>query len=413
MKGTLAKILAGVGVAVAVLVLALGALVAVFWDEAKVRGQNLVAIFTEEPEYAEGFANREETLEYLTSHPEDFSLVVRNASEGSSKAEIEYLSDEPNPLASTKKIVVLAAYAKEASNGNLDPEEEVPVSEWEKYYVPNADGGAHPAAMESLGIATDENGAATDPEATATLDEMASAMISVSDNAATDYFIERLGQEKTRAVIEEENLAGQSPILPISGSMLVWNGPDGGGAPNLAQMSREEYTAAVMRATESYASGEYPGEWREGRAPLGSLVEQREMAAKYETKGAAEDFARIMAGAAAGEFISPEASGVMRRHLEWPMESEANKETFEAFGAKGGSLAGVLNQAAYAAPKAGAFSGETRVVILFTRGMSVSAWLGATQSEGYSDFVDALATDEIFAEKVERQIREKEGSNGS
>lgn len=405
MKGILKKILAGVGVAVAVLALAIGVLVAVFWDEAKVRGQNLVAIFSEEPEYAEGFADKEEVLEYLAAHPGNFSLVVRSAD---GEDDISHMPDEPNPLASTKKIVVLAAYAKEVFEGNLDPDEEIPVSEWEKYYVPNTDGGAHPAAMENLEIATDGNGAATDSGATATLDEMASAMISVSDNAATDYFITRFRPEKIRSVIEDGNLVGQRPIPPISGSFLVWNSPEGEGTPSLAQMSREEYATAVAEATESYANGECPDEWREGNAPLESFIEQREMAMEYEAEGAAEDYARIMAGVADGEFISPEASEIMRRHLEWPMESEANKERFEAFGAKGGSLAGILNQAAYATPKNGGFSGETRVVVLFTRGMSASAWLGATQSEGYGDFVDALATDREFAERVEREIGAKQ-----
>lgn len=375
----------GIGAVIWVLVVASSVLLAVFWDEAKVRGSNLLAIF-EEPEYAEGFADREEALDYLKAHPEDFSLVARSAG---GEAGISYKPEEPNPLASTKKIVVLAAYAKEVSEGRVDPDEKIPVSEWEKYYVPDTDGGAHPASLERLGVPTDE---------------VASAMISESDNAATDYLLEKLGPEKIQAVIEDENLTGQQTILPISGSILVWNGPDGEGTPGLAQMSREEYAAEVMRATESYKKDEYSDEWREGRAPLGSLAEQRETVSKYEVKGTAEDYARIMAGVSAGEFISPEASEVMRRHLEWPMRERSNEEKYRTFGAKGGSLSGVLNQAMYAAPRDGGFSGETRVVVLFTRGMSGSAWLGAQQSEGYGDFMEALATDEEFAEKAEKEI---------
>lgn len=403
MRGKLAKILAGVGIAFAAVVALSGALIAVYWDQVKVRGQNLVAVFSEEPEYAGGFADREEALQYLASRPGDFSLVSYTVGDEGGVG-IEHLPAEPSPLASTKKIVVLAAYAKEVSEGNLDPDEEVPVSEWESHYIPNTDGGAHPAAMEDLEIPADGDGFATDPEATATLDEMAHAMISASDNAATDYLIDRLGQGKLRAVIEGEDLAAQEDVLPISGSFLLWFGPESEGSPSLAEMSREEYGAAATRAAEAYANGEYPEDWRKGNAPVGSLVEQREATARYETRGAAEDYARVLAEVSAGEFISPQASEVMRRHLEWPMEADERQENFEAFGAKGGSLSGVLNHAVYAAPKSGDFSGETRVVVLFTRDMSASAWLGAVQSEGYPDFVDALATDRGFAERVEKEI---------
>ncbi len=314
----------GIGAVIWVLVVASSVLLAVFWDEAKVRGSNLLAIF-EEPEYAEGFADREEALDYLKAHPEDFSLVARSAG---GEAGISYKPEEPNPLASTKKIVVLAAYAKEVSEGRVDPDEKIPVSEWEKYYVPDTDGGAHPASLERLGVPTDGDGAASDPEATASLDEVASAMVSESDNAAADYLLERLGPEKIQAVIEDENLMGRQNVLPISGSFLVWNGRDGEGTPGLAGMSREEYEAEVRRAAESYAGGEYPDEWREGSAPVGSLVEQRKMASQYETRGTAKDYARIMSEVVAGEFISPEASEIMRRHLEWPMKAKSNKEKY-------------------------------------------------------------------------------------
>lgn len=390
----------GVGVVIGVLLVVSGVLLAVFRDEAKVRGGNLIAVF-EEPEYAGSFADREEMLDYLKAHPDDFSLVVRSTGE---EAEVAHLPAEPSPLASTKKIVVLAAYAREVSGGGLDLEEEVPVAEWERYYVPNTDGGAHSAAMKELGIPTGEDGAASDQRATATLDEMAEAMISVSDNAATDYLIGRLGQEKIRAVIEDESLAGQEDVLPISGSMLVWNGPDGEGTPGLSEMGREEYTARVLRATESYANGEYHDKWRAGRAPLGSLVEQRSQAAEYETTGTAEDYARIVGGVASGEFISPDVAGIMADHLDWPMERPANRDTFEEMGAKGGSLSGILTQATYAVPKRGDYAGEERVVVLFVRDMSGSAWLGVRQSDGYGDFTNALLTDEKFVGKVEREL---------
>lgn len=423
MKKLLVRILFGIGAVIGLLMVASSVLLAVFWEEAKVRGSNLVAIF-EEPEYAEGFKNREEVLEYLKAHPENFSLVGYTTSEDSSAPSIEYLPEEPTPLASTKKIVVLAAYAREVSEGNLDPDEEIPVSEWEKYYLPNTDGGAHSEALRELDIATEENGAASKPEAEVRLSEVAGAMTSESDNAATDYLIERLGEEKIQAVIEGENLEGHEHIVPLLGSTLLWfdlesEDPDlskqlsGERLEELRKLDKEEYTARVRELTKAYAAGEIGARWHENGPPLGDLRYQRDVAGAFETKGSAGDYARIMERVSSGEFISPEVSEVMRRHLDWPMESGRNKERFDTLGAKGGSLSGVLNQAVYAVPKSGGFSGETRIVVLFTRDMSASAWLGAQQSEGYDEFVNAVATDKEFVEKVKRETGKETSSDGS
>ena len=94
-------------------------------------------------------------------------------------------------LASTIKIVVLAAYAREVAAGRLDPHAELPIREWERFYLPGTDGGAHAAALAALGIPTDQDGFASNPEAAVSWDRIAQAMIRSSDNAATDLLLIR------------------------------------------------------------------------------------------------------------------------------------------------------------------------------------------------------------------------------
>ena len=82
-------------------------------------------------------------------------------------------------------MVHLAAYARAVASGELDPAEPVPLSEWERWYLPNTDGGAHPKALQRLGV--------TEPDDTVTLEQMVTAMIQESDNAVPDYLRDRLG----------------------------------------------------------------------------------------------------------------------------------------------------------------------------------------------------------------------------
>ena len=418
MKRLLKRILLGLALLFGLFAVASGVVLAIWWDEMRIRASNIATIL-EESRYSEGFSDRQEMLKYLRDHPQDFSLVSytisKDGSPSKSAPEIRHQQREASPLASTKKVVVLAAYAREISEGNLDPEEGVHISEWERYYLPNTDGGAHPDALRKLGLETEENGAAKNPQAEVPLSEVAQAMIRSSDNAATDYLITRLGEDRIQAVIEDTGLEGQEPILPLLGNFLLWFDLDSGDSniskqlsgerlKELQSLSEEEYAARVKSLTRAYAEGEIGDRWREDGPPTGPLRYQEDVTREFETKGTAEDYARIMAGVSSGEFISPEVSGIMRQYLDWPMEKKGNKEKFRDFGAKGGSLVGVLNQATFAVPKKGDFADETRITVIFVRQMPLSAWLGAQKSDGFNDFLLGLATNKEFAEKANREL---------
>ena len=141
----------------------------------------------------------------------DVALAVYSVNEDGTLSPADalaYNENAPLPLASTVKIVVLAAYAQAVAEGSLNPDEEVSVRDWEAYYLPFTDGGAHPSVLESLGIASDELGFAEE-DVGVRLDDVASAMIVQSDNAATDYLMNRLGDAALTRVIEENALSQQ------------------------------------------------------------------------------------------------------------------------------------------------------------------------------------------------------------
>ena len=60
-------------------------------------------------------------------------------------------ADTPLDVASAAKIIHLLAYADAVADGTLRPDTQVPVAEWEAFYLP-LDGGAHAAALDRLGI---------------------------------------------------------------------------------------------------------------------------------------------------------------------------------------------------------------------------------------------------------------------
>ncbi|MDI9951641.1 serine hydrolase [Rhodococcus sp. IEGM 1305] len=75
-----------------------------------------------------------------------------------------------------------------------------------RWYLPNTDGGAHPKALQRLGV--------TEPDDTVTLEQMVTAMIQESDNAVPDYLRDRLGDAAAQAGwddLEVPTLNGSPP----------------------------------------------------------------------------------------------------------------------------------------------------------------------------------------------------------
>src|SRR5262245_54857664 len=97
-------------------------------------------------ETAPPLSTPEQLVEYLVQHPGDFALVSYTATADgtpdSADPVLVHAAGEAIPLASTFKIVVLAAYAREVAAGHLDSAARVRVADWERYYLPLSDGGA-------------------------------------------------------------------------------------------------------------------------------------------------------------------------------------------------------------------------------------------------------------------------------
>ena len=331
-------------------------------------------VFTIAQEDQAALNTLENVLEFLekeiNSQSDSISLVVGIANEdGSLEEDFSYNADAALPLASTIKIVVLAAYAQEVVEGNLDPRTPVSTSDWEAYYLPFTDGNAHPAALEALSVKMDELGFSVESQ-DVTLDDIANAMIMHSDNAATDYLMNLVGEEALQRVIDENNLEAQDLPFSFLGAYLATQNHT---EPTLKIYSKAELREAAAEHQALYLNDsswrEAELEWLQTLTTFGPYAQQVERSQSF-AKGSAADYAEIMAGVVTETFISPEVSQIMRPILEWPMQVPGNNEIYETFGAKGGTLAGILPNAFYLIPRSGDYEGEKRVVVLFLNDLS-------------------------------------------
>jgi D-alanyl-D-alanine carboxypeptidase len=326
---------------------------------------------------------------------------------------IFYNADEQLVMASTMKIVVLAAYADAVVSGGLDPNESIQVADLERYYLPFTDGGAHATGLNSIGVDTDEDGFARDRSAAIILDDIARIMMHYSGNAETDYLIARLGMDRIAAVMQEAGLESHTPIrLTLGPALVIFNHETL--SPSMDQLQQLVVdvsmgdTSYPDRLTELYLNDLA---WREAQLEYMRSLDENTFSGldawAYQTEaslllpqGTAREYARMMARIASGQFISSDVSGIMQQMLEsvpsdWPLRVLY----FDRFGAKDGVTAGVLTLAAYAVPKRGSLGEQWRVVVIILNSIPPDAWVEQLQLEGhYLLAIDLVRGMGVFSE---------------
>ncbi|MGB1253102.1 MAG: serine hydrolase [Candidatus Promineifilaceae bacterium] len=373
----------------------------------------------EAPQYAR-LQSADHVLNYLDNNPDSFSLVAYSVDvEGDAKlgeSHIFHNADRPLPLASTAKIVVLTAYARAIAGGVLDSAETLTLAEWDRYHVPNTNGGAHIAALSDLDIEHDQWGYALDDTQQVTIDQLVNAMIVQSDNAAPEWLIDRLGYEAIQAVVTDLDLDETLRLLPHSGLLLTLQNHEqdeltAEHVDALLAMDRPAFEALVWRNQARFIDETVWGAaardfWRADESIRDPRLELQAMAL-LSAQGTTRDFATIMAGVVSERLFSAEISQIMRSHLEWPMEIAGNSAEFQALGNKGGSLLGITTDATYFIPLNGDYAKQPRIVILFMHNIPLSAWLGFNNTFAHQLFGFTIATDASYSEHVRATLKDK------
>ena len=336
--------------------------------------------------------------QFILDNPETTAIVAATFdAQGewvTGDAAMFYNADHPLLLASTMKIVVLAAYANAVAKGDLDPNRRVPVADWEAYYLPNTDGGAHGLSLKSMRLKAKTNGFAENPAATVSFDDLARVMIHYSENASTDYLIAHLGEETIAGVMQKIGLATHTPIsLTLGPALAGFNHENPSfSLEYLRDLTGDNSQAKLNRLVTLYRDDP---DWRAAQIAfmfamnLTALSGEtgwayQEMVSQLFSKGTAREYAKMMGKIASGTLISPEVSTIIQKKLETVLSDGPLRALFfRRFGAKDGTTAGVLTMASYAVPKRGPLRGQSRAVVLLANQMPPTIWAEQVQGQGH------------------------------
>ncbi|PFK34076.1 D-alanyl-D-alanine carboxypeptidase [Bacillus cereus] len=163
------------------------------------------------------WSSSNDDAQYIASYVEEHKDEKNSALLIKRNDKVVY-SVNPNvvlPVASTMKLIVAFEFTKQVVDGRIDPNSYVSIDDVNRYYVPNADGGAQDRWQKYL-IRTDK----IDGNAVS-LEEVAKGMVKFSSNANTEYLMDRLGLDHINQNLQNLALPSHQPLFPIVSSLYI------------------------------------------------------------------------------------------------------------------------------------------------------------------------------------------------
>ncbi|WP_343070866.1 serine hydrolase [Bacillus sp. REN10] len=288
-------------------------------------------------------------LEFLKENAENknVSLSVKH-----NKEEWVGVNDrEPLPLASTVKTIVAIAYAKQAADGRIDPQQPIAFKELNTYYVPKTDGGAHEAWIDS--VKKDQK------MDSVPLSEVAKGMITYSSNANTDYLIQVLGLENINLVLEEVGVKSHEPIYPMVSTLFVplklmkeKNLTKEETLKALKEMDMDEYRNRAIKIHQQWQKEPPSDKEKEHLVKMLDMDFQKVWSDRL-SRATTTDYVSIMEKLNSKTFFNKSVYEHLDPVMESLMNNPKNQEWLIHAGQKGGSTAFVLTMAMYATDKKG------------------------------------------------------------
>ncbi|TDB69033.1 serine hydrolase [Arundinibacter roseus] len=264
--------------------------------------------------------------------------------------QIEKNGDQKMPLASTVKTIIAIEFAQQVAAGKIRPQDLIPISELSRFYIPDTDGGAHPAWLKHC----QEKKLITQGQVP--LLEVAKGMIRFSSNANTEYLMWRLGLNSINENLGKLGLSKHDSLYPFVSALYVCSDENSAKGLRLMPMSMYKERAdkyfemlkvdstVKEKFTFAHLSASVQRVWSD-RLP-GSTV---------------QEYAGLMEKIQSRAYFDSTTQQTLETVMEWPMEAfDSNREKYARLGAKGGSTAFVLTYALYATDKQG-----NRTILVF------------------------------------------------
>jgi D-alanyl-D-alanine carboxypeptidase len=278
-------------------------------------------------------------LDFMLKNKTNFSIFLQK----NDTALAAYNENKLMPLASTVKILVAVEFAKQAAAHVIEAGEAVSLADLNKYYIPNTDGGAHPAWLQyeeqQKHIFNDS----------INLIDVARGMMIFSSNANTEYLMDLLGLDNINNDIPMLGLKKHTTIFPIVASLFLYQNPRNIAEKKLIKgitsLNEEEYCRFTY---DIHKALKYNDSLKAKFRPQDLTMPMQRVWSERLPASTTSDYVHVAKIINNRKFLSKEAYEILATVQETLMENPGNKKMFIHAGMKGGSTAWVLTKTLYA-----------------------------------------------------------------
>lgn len=334
-------------------------------------------------------------VQFIKEHRADKNVSV--AIQHNQQYWVELNTMEQLPLASTVKIIVAIAYAQQAAEGRINPQQQVDLKELEVFYIPKTDGGAHEAWLAQLNLQGVDH---------VPLSEVASGMIAYSSNANTEYLMHVLGFQAINDVLTQLHVEDHEPLYPIVSALhipvQVLKEKNLTKKETLAALQEMDMAEYRERASSIHASWiEQPLTYEE-KAEAQKLLNMdfQKIWSDRLIRATTNDYISILEKLNNKNFFSAEVHKYLDPVMEQLMQNPKNQEWLTHAGQKGGSTAFVLTLAAYAEDK----EGNQTEIAFFANNLNTLEQIKLSNS--MNSFQLRFLTDDKFRKRLKKEFSE-------
>ncbi|MGR9048116.1 serine hydrolase [Halobacillus faecis] len=332
------------------------------------------------------YNNTEVVMKYVKKRKEkeDVSLIIQRNDE-------PIVSINPQtvlPLASTVKIIIAIAFAKQVSDNKIDEHARIPKEELLKFYMKGTDGGAHKQWVR-----------ANSDKDQYTLKEIAIGMIAYSSNANTEFLMNYLGLEAINLLPTSLHLDSHTPIFPVVSSLYIPSYIESKEKmtdkndllKRLKSMSRKEYIDCSMDIHAHLSSNEK----RKYMDKVKLDVEFQKIWSDRLPAASAQDYLSLMKIINRRETFDYQTQRCVEEILGYALYiHKANRKWIDHAGMKGGSTLFVFTHASYTTDKEG---NQTEVVFLAT---NLNVLNSRKLQRNFNSFLLNVLTNQVFRKKI-------------
>lgn len=345
--------------------------------------------------------------EYIAEQPERVSIASIAIENPDSS--ILYNERTPRTMGILSNIFTVIEFARQAENGELDPNEQVSLSEVDQYQLPYVDASNHSTAVDML----DDRGKISERNTVAIAD-LVQVSVEFNDLAVSDYLFYRFGSARLDSLMERLNLEETESPLPFSGlytlmKPALYNMEAQQRMDSLSAMSRTVFDSLAIANGKKIAEDEAFKEqvfsqFRRDEGLNIPFAMQRDLL-DFFPKTTAWEMANLMKSIQQEVLISSGVSRRIKEIMSWPLKSSRLKSDFSSYGAYYDSRLGLVNGIDFGAST---YSEEPFAQAVFFDDLQLAFWFHMSSNLIHQDFEQRLIWDPALREATVNEIRKNQ-----